>query len=84
MTDDTADRETLELLHALGRVPAPDTAIVVAARESLWTAIIGELLSPDPADDVSQARQPEAQRPAARPRPGQAPSARRLRGDGSD
>lgn len=84
MTDDTADQDALALLRALGQVPAPDSAIAAAARESLWSAVTDELLSADPVRDIGRPRQRETRPPAARPQPGQAPPARRLRRDSAD
>jgi hypothetical protein len=42
------DDPELSLLGDLGRVPAPDPAVLDAAREVLWSAVAQQMLSDDP------------------------------------
>jgi hypothetical protein len=59
VTEDWADPEGAGLLGALGQVEPPEPSVLEAAREALWSAVTGEMLSAGPAasaDKTSAAR----------------------------
>ena len=55
MTEDWADLESAGLLRALGQVEPPGPGVLEAAREALWSAVAGEMLSAGPAGGRSEA-----------------------------
>ncbi len=83
MTDDRTDVDALAVVRALGQADPPDPAVLVAARERLWSAITDELLSGSPATDAGPRESRARPRSAVRPRPDLARPVRRHRGDGS-
>lgn len=82
MTAHRAEQHALELLGAAGPVDPPSTAVLRAARESLWSLVIGEMRS----DDLSRRAAREhrvlpasTQQPAPRRKPDQASQHRQAR-----
>jgi len=49
VTEDWTDPEGAGLLRALGQVEPPGPGVLEAAREALWSAVAGEMLSAGPA-----------------------------------
>ena len=45
MTEDMAEPENARLLRTLGQVKPPIPGVLEAAREVLWSAVAGEMLS---------------------------------------
>jgi hypothetical protein len=56
VTEDMADQQIAETLRALGEVEPPAPGVLQAAREALWSAVAGELLSASPADEPGKTR----------------------------
>jgi hypothetical protein len=55
VTEDRADPPSAGLLRALGQVEPPGPGVLEAAREALWSAVAGEMLSTGPAGDRAEA-----------------------------
>jgi hypothetical protein len=56
VTEDKAEPETTGLLRALGQAEPPGPGVLEAAREMLWSAVAGEILSAGPAGDAGRTR----------------------------
>ena len=56
MTENIAEPDDLGPLRALGQVEPPGPGVLEAAREALWSAVAGEMLSADPDGGTSRAR----------------------------
>jgi hypothetical protein len=56
VTEDRAEPEDTGLLRALGQAEPPSPAVLEAAREMLWSAVAGEMLSRAPAGDAGRTR----------------------------
>jgi hypothetical protein len=56
MTEDWAGPEGAGLLRALGQVEPPVPGVLEAAREVLWSAVAGEMLSAGAAGGAGRAR----------------------------
>jgi hypothetical protein len=63
VTEDMAEPENAGLLRALGEVEPPDPGTLAAAREVLWSAVTGEMLSTGPEGDTGRAGAAGTDRP---------------------
>ncbi len=48
MTENIAEPDDMGPLRALGQAEPPGPGVLAAAREALWSAVAGEMLSADP------------------------------------
>jgi hypothetical protein len=56
VTEDRPEPEDAGLLRALGQAEPPSPAVLDAAREMLWEAVAGEMLSPGLAGGAGRTR----------------------------
>jgi hypothetical protein len=56
VTGDRTEPEITAMLRALGQPEPPAPGALDAAREALWSAVAGEMLSLGPADDAGRTR----------------------------